>query len=62
MLHSNSSSELLDDAVMQCKLGGESGYYFEEGDGIVGGHVHEDDDGNQDVIISDKTCYSHGGM
>ena len=51
MLHSNSSSELLDEAVMQCKLGGESGYYGEEGDVIVGGDaensydVHEDDGG-----------------
>ena len=46
---SNSSSKLLDEAVMQCKLGGESGYYDEEGDVILGGDaensydVHEDD-------------------
>ena len=51
MLLSNSSSKLLDEAVMQCKLGDESGYYGEEGDDIVGGDaensydVHEDDGG-----------------
>ena len=48
LLHSNSSSELLDEAVMQCKLGGESGYYDEEGDVILGGDAENSYDVHDD--------------